>query len=349
MILPKGKKFSPQELSEVKAILAEYNVNLMEINGTHRTIYAMMGDERHEIMINRLEGLDYIERVDSMLSPYKLMDLHSDLANHKTRLNNKVFGEEPVIIAGHCTIDPKNKNLYLESAHAIKEAGADALRGGVWKPRTSPYSFQGDTKAISILLQAREETGLPICTEVMDKENLEIAMDAKVDCLQVGTRNALNYSLLKEIGKKVGDKETLVLLKRSRHMAPMDEFILAAEYIAASGNPNILLCPRGTQPSVEGYRNYPDESIIPLLKQKTWVPIVADTSHSVGRAIYVPQATLAAFSYGADGAILECHVDPKKGIGDDPKQAITPATLQALIKDTKEIFSLKRKYLKYMN
>lgn len=349
MIIPKENKLTEEQLKEVESIVGEYSVAILVIKGTDRTIYAMMGDERHEIMINRLEGLGYIDRVDTILSPYKLMDRHSELANHRVQIGNKIFGEKPVFIAGHCTLDPKNTSLFMESALAIKEAGADALRGGVWKPRTSPYSFQGEAGVIKALLDARDRTGLPICSEVMDNYNLELALEAKIDILQIGTRNALNYSLLKEIGKKIQDKKTIILLKRSRHMAPMDEFILAAEYIVAAGNPNVLLCPRGTLPTIEGYRNYPDESIVPLLKQKTWAPVVVDPSHSVGRAIYVPQAALASFGYGADGVIVETHIEPKRGIGDDPKQAITPSVLKSLIADARAIFELRKKYTGYIN
>ena len=167
--------------------------------------------------------------------------------------------------------------------------------------------------------------------------------------LQVGARNALNYSLLKKIGIMTRGKGTLVLLKRGMHMGPISEFICAAEYIVAAGNPNVMLCPRGTLPALDGYRNHPDESITPLLKQQTWAPVVVDPSHSVGRAIYVPHAAMAAVSYGADGLCIECHVDPRHGIGDDPKQAITPRTLAQLIKDAGEIYERARKYQEVYN
>lgn len=348
MIIPKENKLTTEQLEKVKEIAAEYKVEIQEIVGTHRTLYAMKGDERHEILINRIEGLPCIERVDSMLSPYKLMDRKSDLAHHKIKIGEKLFGSEPIVIAGQCTIDPQNPGYFMATAEGVKDAGANMLRGGVWKPRTSPYSYQGDTRAMEILLEAREKTGMPVCTEIMDDEQLEMALDAEVDCFQIGTRNALNYSLLKKIGEKVAGKETLILLKRSRHMGPIDEFILAGEYIVAGGNPNILLCPRGTLPAIDGYRNYPDESIVPLLKQKTWSPVIVDPSHSVGKSIYVPQAAMAAIAYGADGVIVETHIDPGKGIGDDPKQSITPEVLKELIKDIKALFSMKSKYSTYI-
>ena len=161
-------------------------------------------------------------------------------------------------------------------------------------------------------------------------------------CLQVGARNALNYSLLRAIGRAVAGRETAVLLKRSIHMGPVNEFISAAEYIAAFGNPNILLCPRGTAPGLDGYRNHPDESITPLLKEKTWAPVVVDPSHSVGKAAYVPASALAAVAYGADGLCLEAHVSPSHGIGDDPKQALTPEGRAETIRQARALWRLRR-------
>ena len=342
MIIPKEPKLTKEQLNEVSEIAAEYNCNIKPIEGHHRTIYALLGEEREAIMINRIMGLDYIDRFDAIDSPYKLMDIHSELANHKIVIGGHIMGEAPFIIAGQCTIDPNNPNYFLETAHAVKEAGAKALRGGVWKPRTMPYAFQGDDRSISILVEAREQTGLPIDTEVMDEHQLEIALEAEVDILQIGTRNALNYSLLKKIGEKTANTSMKVLLKRTRAMGPVNELIAAAEYIVAGGNPNVMLCPRGTIPQMEGYRNNPDESITPLLKEKTWAPVVVDPSHSVGRAKYVPGAALAAMAYGADGLIIESHIDPKHGIGDDPKQALTPEVLAKLIKDAQTIWNIAR-------
>ncbi len=346
MIIPKADKFTEEQFDEVQGILEEFNCSLKPIPGATRTIYAIRGDEREELMINRLEGLSYISRVDTIQSPYKLMDIKSELSRHEIVVGGKTLGKELLVVAGQCTIDPKNPGYFMETAHAVKEAGAHVIRGGVWKPRTSPHSYQGDTRAMEILMRASQETGLPVDTEVMDEEQLRIALDHGVDMLQVGTRNALNYSLLKKIGELSAGKKTVVLLKRGMHMGPVDEFIAAAEYIVSGGNPNLVLCPRGTVPTVEGYRNNPDESITPLLKQKTWAPVVVDPSHSVGRAMYVPHAVLSAVAYGADGVIIETHVNPKSGIGDDPKQSIQPEVLKDLIVDARTIFQMKGKYQK---
>jgi len=343
MILPKSNRLTPEQLAEVTAIVSEFGCKLHQIVGAVRTIYAIVGDERDELMMNRLEGLDYVERIDRIQSPFKLMDRRSDLSTHKIQIGGTTLGKELLVIAGQCTIDPKNPNFFYETAAAVKEAGAHVLRGGVWKPRTNPYSFQGDEKSLGILMEGHRRTGLPVDAEVMDERQLELALEIGVQMLQVGARNALNYSLLRAIGRAIAGRSTVVLLKRSLHMGSPNEFISAAEYIASFGNPNIILCPRGTSPALEGYRNHPDESITPLLKEKTWAPVVVDPSHSVGRASYVPACALAAVAYGADGLCIEAHVSPNHGIGDDPKQAVTPAVLADIVKKAKSVWKLARK------
>ncbi len=342
MIIPHNPQLSPEEQIELQSLGQEFGVEIRPIVGQSRTIYAIIGDERTELLIKRIEGLDYIERVDSISEPYKLLSKKSTLANHKIFLGDKAVGDSFVVIAGHCTIDPKNANYYYETAQAVKEAGADALRGGIWKPRTSPYSFQGDSKSLDILLEARERTGLPVVTEVMELEQVKLCVEAKVDCFQIGARNALNYKLLTQVGELTADTNMKVLLKRSIHMGKIDEFILAAEYIAGNGNPNVMMCPRGTLPATDGYRNNPDECITQLIKEKTWAPVVVDPSHSVGKAKYVPAAAMAAAAYGADGVIIETHCNPLKGIGDDPKQAITPEELSLLIGNLKSIAAMRK-------
>ena len=345
MIISKESKLTDAQLKEVEEIVGEFNCKIQVITGAKRNVYAIIGDERSETMVNRLNGLDYIARVDRMESIYKLMDIRSELSSHKITIANITLGKKPLFIAGHCTIDPANPQYFLETAAAVKEAGAHMLRGGVWKPRTTPHSFQGDVKSLDILLEARSRTGLPVITEVMDEGQLHILMKSGIDMLQVGTRNALNYPLLKQIGHATAGSKTPVLLKRSRHMGPIDEFIAAGEYIVSNGNPNLILCPRGTMPNLDGYRNHPDESITPLLKERTWAPVVADPSHAVGKAAYVPACSLAAIAYGADGIIVETHINPFKGIGDDPVQSLTPEKLAQLIEDIDNIWKLRSRFL----
>jgi len=340
MIISKAPTLTDSQLAEVESIVGGFGCKIQVIYGAHRNIYAIIGDERSETMVNRLLGLEYVDRVDRMESVYKLMDVRSDLARHHIKVGDLQIGKEPLFIAGHCTIDPKNPSAFLETAAAVKEAGAHVIRGGVWKPRTSPHSFQGTSESMATLLEARDRTGLPVIAEIMDEAQLRIAVEAKVDMLQIGTRNGLNYTLLAEIGRCTAEAGIPVLLKRSRHMGPVDEFISAAEYLAANGNPNVIFCPRGTMPALDGFRNHPDESITPLLKEKSWAPVIADPSHSVGRAKYVPAASLAAIAYGADGLIIESHVDPISGIGDDPKQSVTPVVLKKVIDQARTLWDL---------
>lgn len=331
MIIPVDKELTKEQLAEVRSIAADFNVEIHPAPGTLKCIYSIIGEETDKLMINRIEGLPYIQKVKKVSVPYKLLSKESEKNAPHNIINGKELGKELIVIAGPCTVDPSNPQYFLETAHAVKAAGADVIRGGVWKPRTSPYSFQGSDDGLEILMQASKETGLKVITEVMDDYQVEKALEAGVHMLQVGARNALNYKLLKHIGELSQNTDTMVLLKRSIHLGSTDEFILAGEYIAGNGNLNVALCPRGTLPAMSGYRNHPDESITQLLKEKTWAPIIVDPSHSVGKAKYVPSAALAAVAYGADGVIIESHSNPIKGIGDDPKQAITPETLTKLI------------------
>lgn len=343
MIIPNKKELTDGEYNQLQEIAAEFNCKVSKIKGETVTLYPIIGDENSQLMINRLEGLPFVDHVQRLQVPYKIMAKGNKTAPAFVKVGGVKVGDGNFrITAGHCTIDPNNRSLFLESAHAIKEAGADFLRGGVWKPRTNPHTFQGDDDSLHILIEAKEQTGLPVVTEVMDDEQLEQAMEAGVDMLQIGARNALNYGLLKKIAKAIHGKSTAVILKRSMHMGPVEEFISAAEYLAASGNMNILMCPRGTSPGVSGFRNSPDSSITLLLKKNTWAPVMVDPSHSVGNGNYVPNEALAAAAYGADGAIIETHVDPKRGIGDDPKQAITPDILAKVIKNCKQVYEISK-------
>lgn len=341
MILPKEPRLPPDKVSEITEIVESFGCHIQPIVGAVRTIYAIVGDERDELMINRLEGLPYVERIDRIQSPFKLLDIRSDLSSHAITIGGVTLARQLLVIAGPCTVDPRNPELLYETAHAVKEAGGHVLRGGVWKPRTNPYTFQGDGRSLELLMEASRRTGLPVDTEVMDEEQLKLALDAGVQMLQVGARNALNYSLLRRIGTAVAGRKTIVLLKRSMHMGPINEFISAAEHIVHFGNPNIILCPRGTAPAPDGYRNHPDECIVPLLKERTWAPVVVDPSHAVGRAVYVPACALAAIAYGADGLCVEAHVQPNRGVGDDPKQAVTPEVLAKVIRQARALWALR--------
>ncbi len=342
MILPKAASLTPEQVREVCSIVEAFGCRIQPIVGAVRSIYAIVGDERDELMLNRLEGLPYVERIDRIQSPFKLLDIRSDLATHRIEVGGVTVGKSLLVIAGACTIDPKNPGLFLETAAAVKEAGAHVIRGGVWKPRTNPYTFQGDDKSLGILMEASRQTGLPVDTEVMDETQLKLALGPRGPRLPVGAPDWRHNTRHPAKGAAGARGQTIVLLKRSLHMGTLNEFISAAEYIANFGNPNVILCPRGTAPALDGYRNHPDESIVPLLKERTWAPVVVDPSHAVGKAAYVPAAALAAVAYGADGLCVESHVQPSRGIGDDPKQAVTPEVLKDLVARAHAIWNLVR-------
>ncbi|HMB00501.1 MAG TPA: 3-deoxy-D-arabino-heptulosonate 7-phosphate synthase, partial [Spirochaetota bacterium] len=270
MIIPKKNRLSSVEYKQLQEIAAEFNCKVGKIEGEVRTLYPIIGDETSELFINRLEGLPFIDHVSRMMAPYKILALDQKHGKQTISAGQLKIGRDFTVIAGHCTIDPQHPEYFYKTAAAVKQAGADMLRGGVWKPRTNPHSYQGHDQALDILLKAKEKFELPVVTEVMDERQIKLAVETGVDVLQIGARNALNYSLLKNIGRYTENRQTAVLLKRSMHMGSVDEFISAAEYIASHGNTNIALCPRGTMPAVDGFRNFPDESITLLLKERTW-------------------------------------------------------------------------------
>lgn len=344
MIIPNKPSLTEEEYQQLNTIAHEFGAKVGRIQGEAMSVYPIIGDERDDLLIHRIEGLPFVDHVARVQEPYKLMARTNPMGKSKVHAGGAEIGGDFALIAGACTIDPKNPNLFIETALACKEAGARIIRGGVWKPRTNPHSYQGDDKAMKILMDAKAKTGLPVNTEVMDERQLALAIAAGVDMLQVGARNALNYSLLRQIGQAIKDRPMAVILKRSIHPGPVDEFICAAEYIVAGGNPNVVLCPRGTYPKVDGFRNTPDDHLTLLLKKKTWAPVVVDPSHAVGASTYIPQAALAAAAYGADGVMIETHIHPKLGIGDDPKQSVTPDMLAKVFKDCKMVWELSHKY-----
>jgi 3-deoxy-7-phosphoheptulonate synthase len=238
------------------------------------------------------------------------------------------FGEHHpiVVLAGPCSVE--NEAMIVETAHRVKAAGAQFLRGGAYKPRTSPYAFQGHGEsALGLLATARDATGLGIITEVMDTADLDKIADV-ADILQVGARNMQNFSLL----KKVGAQDKPVLLKRGMS-ATIEEWLMAAEYILAAGNPNVILCERGIRTFDRQYlRNTLDLAVVPVLRSLTHLPIMIDPSHGTGWAEYVPSMSLAAIAAGADALMIEVHPNPKKALSDGA-QSLTPDRFDQLMRE----------------
>lgn len=293
------------------------------VRGTEKTIVGAVGDKSRLIDIS-IESLEGVEKVIPILAPYKLAS--REFKPHDTVVtvgDVTIGGPEVVVMAGPCAVESKEQ--LLESADIVKKAGARILRGGAFKPRSSPYSFQGlEKQGLEYLALAREKTGLPIVTEVIDGRSLELAVKY-TDILQIGARNMQNFSLLQEVAQA----GMPVLLKRGIS-ASMEEWILAAEYILKAGNPQVILCERGIRTFETYTRNTLDLSAVPAIKQLTHLPIIVDPSHSTGKWRWVPPMALGAVASGADGLLIEVHPNPKEALCDGP-QSLAPEKFEQLM------------------
>ncbi len=300
-----------------------YRTHLSE--GEERTIIGVIGDER-PVDLNQLELMDGVERVLPVLRPFKLPSREMHPQNTVVALNGvKIGGPEIVIIAGPCSVESREQ--LLETAHAVKEAGGAALRGGVFKPRTSPYSFQGlGEEGLEYLAEAKQETGLPIVTEAMTIEQVAL-ITRYVDVIQIGTRNMQNFPLL----TAVGESGHPVLLKRGM-MSTIEEWLMAADYILSKNNPHVILCERGIRTFERATRSTTDINAIPVVKELTHLPIVLDPSHSTGKSAYVNAVARAGIAAGADGLIVEVHVRPEEALSDGA-QSIKPETFARLVQE----------------
>jgi 3-deoxy-7-phosphoheptulonate synthase len=287
------------------------------VRGEERTVLGIIGEERH-VSIDRLRAFEGVEDVVPVLKPFKLVSRELQAADSVVRGDGFAFGGGSFsVIAGPCAVESAEQ--ILETAHYLKEHGAHVLRGGAYKPRTSPYSFQGmEVEGLELLARAREETGLAIITEVVSAEDVpDVASMA--DILQVGARNMQNFRLL----RRVGQSDRPVFLKRGQS-ATLEEFLLAAEYIVAEGNPNVILCERGIRTFERYTRNTLDIAAVPVLKGLSHLPVVVDPSHATGRRELVPPLALAALAAGADGVMVEVHPDPENALSDGPQSLTFP-------------------------
>jgi len=298
-------------------------------DGSERTVIGVIGDDR-PIDRRAYEIMDGVEKSVQVLQPFKLVS--RDFQDYDTIVTVKGvgFGETGVkIIAGPCSVEDRGQ--LLESAHAVKEAGAQALRGGAFKPRSSPYSFQGlGEKGLKILAEAREQTGLPIVTEIMTPEQLPL-ITQYADMLQIGARNMQNYDLLKTVGRS----NHPILLKRGM-MATLEELLMSAEYILAEGNRNVVLCERGIRTFETYTRNTTDINAIPVLKSLTHLPVIIDPSHGVGKWNFVTPVALAGIAAGADGIIVEVHPKPEDALSDGG-QSLLPERFADLVQKSRAI------------
>ncbi|MBI2413968.1 MAG: 3-deoxy-7-phosphoheptulonate synthase [Deltaproteobacteria bacterium] len=297
--------------------------------GKERTIIGAIGDETLLGKIS-LEALPGVENVMPILKPYKLVSREFRKEASVLDINGVQIGDTAVqVIAGPCSVESREQ--MVECAKKVKEAGASILRGGAFKPRTSPYDFQGlGVEGLKLLREAKKETGLPIISELMDPRDTEVICEY-VDIVQIGARNMQNFRLLTEVGKA----KKPVLLKRGLS-ATIKEFLMSAEYIAAQGNTQIILCERGIRTFETATRNTLDLSAVPVLKEETHLPVFIDPSHAVGRWNLVHPLARAAVAVGADGLMIEVHPDPENALCDGA-QSLKPSKFASLMDDVRKV------------
>jgi 3-deoxy-7-phosphoheptulonate synthase len=292
--------------------------------GVERCVIGCVGDERGKPRLQSLEAMPGVENVVPILKPYKLASRQVKLMPSVINVDGvEIGGGRVVVAAGPCAVESREQ--LLQTAQAVKACGASLLRGGAFKPRTSPYSFQGlGEEGLRYHAEAKAKTGLPIVTEVMAPEDVELVA-SYADILQIGARNAQNFPLL----RRVGQTKKPVLLKRGMSCT-IQEFLMSAEYILAEGNPNVILCERGIRTFEPATRFTLDLNAVPVLKEETHLPVFVDPSHGTGHWRYVSPMALAGVAAGADGIIVEVHPSPTEALCDGP-QALKPDTFQALM------------------
>jgi len=297
--------------------------------GEHRTIVGAIGDERmlREVPLESMPG---VESVLPILKPYKLVSREFKPDDTIVRVNGQEIGGQKIqIFAGPCAVE--SREVLEEIAEALLPSGVHFLRGGAFKPRTSPYAFQGwGEKGLKFLDAVRERTGMLVVTELMDPRDT-VLVCRYADIIQIGTRNMQNFRLLTE----VGNIEKPVILKRGMS-ATIKEFLMSAEYILAQGNERVILCERGIRTFETETRNTLDISAVPLLKQLTHLPVIVDPSHAVGRADLVPAVARAAVAAGADGLLIEVHVRPEEAFSDGP-QSLRPQAFARMIEECRRV------------
>ncbi|MDM8195763.1 3-deoxy-7-phosphoheptulonate synthase [Massilimicrobiota timonensis] len=339
MIIVFKPKTTDEDVQKIVKQVEDKGLTTHIVVGTETTICGVIGDVT-KVDPKQLEVSPVVDHVMRVSEPYKLAnrafhpeDSIIDVAGVK------VGGDHLALIAGPCSVESKEQVIMI--AKAAKAAGANMLRGGAFKPRTSPYAFQGmGTAGLDILLAAKEETGLPIVSELMSAEYIE-EFNEKVDLVQIGARNMQNFDLLKEVGKRCTKP---ILLKRGLS-ATYEEWIMSAEYIMASGNPNVILCERGVRTYETYTRNTLDLQAIPVIKRLTHLPIIIDPSHAGGKWWLVEPMAKAAVAAGCDGLMIEVHNDPEHALCDGP-QSLKPEKYTELLKQVGEIAHIVGKEIK---
>lgn len=312
MIVNMSEKATEEQIAHVIDRIREAGYNPHVTRGTERTIVAAVGSgRRHEI--EALQVAPGVDNVVAIAQPFKLVSKQVHPERTIVQIDGvQIGGPDVVVIAGPCSVESREQ--LLQTAHAVKRAGASMLRGGAYKPRTSPYDFQGlGIEALKILSEAKKETGLPIVTEVMSTEDIDVISE-HTDMLQVGARNMQNFALL----RRLATSNKPVLLKRGPS-ATVKEWLLAAEYLLSGGNRNVVLCERGIKTFESEMRNTFDLAAVALARDLSHLPVVADPSHGTGKQSLIPPVSRAAVAVGADGLIIEVHPCPERALSDGPQ------------------------------
>lgn len=332
MVIVMREGCSRQEVEHVCQLVREMNLKDHVIVGTERTVVAVIGDDRYKDR-NAFESCPGVDRVVPILAPYKIASRQTHPTPSVIALGGKlgatVGGSRVCVMAGPCSVE--NRQQLLELAEKVRDLGVSVLRGGAFKPRTSPYQFQGlGEKGLELLAEAREKTGLAVVTEVMSIDQVDLVA-RYADVLQIGTRNMHNFNLLMACGRS----NKPVLLKRG-WSATLNEFLLAAEYVIQAGNPNVILCERGIRTHEDYVRNTLPLAIVPAVKRESHLPIIVDPSQGTGHAYMVPAMCRASIAAGADGLIVEVHADPEHALTDGA-QSITPEVLATTLKECRAV------------
>lgn len=335
MIIVLKPEATEEEIQELEKLMTEQGLQVQRSLGENRTILGLIGDTKG-IESTTLRSKHYIERVVRVNEPYKKASRKFHPLDSIIKVGDNVeVGEGTItMIAGPCSIESEEQIIGI--AEDVKKSGATLLRGGAFKPRTSPYSFQGmGANGLDLMLKAKEATGLPIVTEIMDLSQLPMFED--VDVIQVGARNSQNFTLLKELGRT----KKPILLKRGMSQT-LKELLMSAEYIMAGGNDNVILCERGIRTFETMTRNTLDLSAIPVLKEQTHLPVIIDPSHATGINTFVLPMAKAAVAAGADGLMIEVHNNPENALCDG-EQALRPEEFKKVVDTVKRIAELDGK------
>ena len=330
MIIVLKSGASESDVADVERRIRTMGYTPHTIHGELRNVIGAIGDDRGKERLRALESLECVESVTPILQPFKLAS--REVKRQPTQVMVKdvaVGGREIVVMAGPCSVESRFQ--VLDVATRVKAAGARVLRGGAFKPRTSPYAFQGlETEGLKLLDEARRETGLPVITEVMEPDKVELVAEHS-DILQIGARNVQNFSLL----RRVAETRMPVLLKRGMSTS-IQEWLLSAEYVLAGGNPNVILCERGIRTFETATRFTLDLNAVPVLKKLTHLPVVVDPSHGTGHWEYVESMALAGVAAGADGLLIEVHPKPEEALSDGP-QSLKPDKFAALMARVRKV------------